>query len=336
MKSREHNSLPEELLQGFENGSSDSVEKARRVWELLGTTQDDPLKVPSTEQALQELESVLTDQPHLKKGRADDRMPVRKEKVVLLRRSVFSFVAACSVLLIGVMGFLSLPVTHSTFAGERMAVSLPDGSEVYLNNESSVKYTRGFRQWNGFKTSTRIVELDGEAFLTVAEDGRPFKVKTFNAEVTVLGTGFNARAYSQDQDRETRITLDHGSVQVDIGGVSTERAVVLNKKGQEAVVKNASVEKSNIIEEGGSLEWVTAWRSSGFVAMGLSLDGVINQIERFYDTDIVVSDGLPQNPTDLIYTQNAPSIEELLTDFCISEGCRFQETASGYHLLPTE
>jgi len=335
MKSREHNSLPDELLQGFENGSSDSSDKARRVWELLGNVQDDPLKVPTTDQALLELESMLEEQP-FKKSRSGDRMPVRKERRVTIRRSVFTSMAACCVLIIGLIGFLSVPVSHTTSAGERMAVVLPDGSEVYLNNESSVEYRRGFRQWNGLKTADRVVKLDGEAFLTVAKDGRPFKVTTFNAEVTVLGTGFNVRAYSTDKERETRITLDHGRVQVDIAGASTESAVVLNEKGQEAVVKNTSVDKSNVNEEGASLEWVTAWRTSGFVAMGLSLDDLISQIERFYATDIRVSDGLPQNPTDLIYTKNAPSIEELLTDLCISEGCRFQETASGYHLLPAE
>ena len=335
MKSREHNSLPDELLQGFENGSSDSSDKARRVWELLGKVQNEPLKVPTTDQALLELESMLEEQP-LKKVRAEDRMPVRKSRRVPFRRSVFSAVAACCLLLIGAIGFLSVPVSHTTSAGERMAVTLPDGSEVYLNNESSVEYRRGFRQWNGLRTASRVVKLEGEAFLTVAKDGRPFKVTTFNAEVTVLGTGFNVRAYSTDAERETRITLDHGRVQVDIANASTANAVVLSEKGQEAIVKHTSVEKSNIIEKGNSLEWVTAWRTSGFVAMGLSLDAVINQIERFYATDLQVSEGLPQNPTDLIYPKNAPSIEELLTDFCISEGCRFQETASGYHLLPAE
>ena len=335
MKSREHNSLPEEFLQGFENGSSDSVEKARRVWELLGNVQDKPLKVPTTDQALLELDSMLDEQP-LKKARVGDRMPTRNKRRATFRRSVFAAVAACSVLIIGAIGFLSIPVTHTTTAGENLAVVLPDGSEVYLNNESSMEYRRGFRQWNGLKVTSREVKLDGEAFFTVAKDGRPFKVNTFNAEVSVLGTGFNIRAYSTDTDRETRITLDHGSVQVDIAGANTTSAVILNEIGQEAVVKNASIVESNITEEGSSLEWVTAWRNGGFVAMGLSLDDVISQIERFYATDIQVSEGLPQNPTDLIYTKNAPSIEELLTDFCISEGCRFQETASGYHLLPAE
>ena len=335
MKRREHNAMPDEFLKEFQNGTSDSREKAKRVWELLGTVESDSLNIPTTDDALKDL-SARIGEGSFEPVRARDRAPVARKRKVRLRQSVFSFVAACCVFLIGVMGYLSVPVTHHTTPGEKALVQLPDGSEVFLNNESSIQYKRSFRQWYGAKASERIVQLDGEAFLVVAKDGRPFKVNTFNAEVTVLGTAFNVRAYSVDADAETRITLDHGSVQVDAVSGNDQTGVILNEKGQQAVVKKSSLEKMDANNQARSLEWITSWRTDGFVAMGLSLEALVGQIERHYATEIGISEELSLTPMDLIYPTSAPAIEQILSDFCISERCSFRKTGSGYFLIPSE
>ncbi len=84
---------------------------------------------------------------------------------------------------------------------------LPDGSKVWLNSASSLKYPTVF---NG---KTREVELTGEGYFEIKENNtRPFIVKTKKVNVTVLGTGFNINAY--DDETELATTLVHGSVKV--------------------------------------------------------------------------------------------------------------------------
>lgn len=335
MKSQEHNSLPEEFLREFQNGTPDSRRKAIRVWELLENVEQEPLNVPSTEDALRDLNALIDEKPDFQ-TRAGDRAPRRKQRKWAIKQPVFSVALAFLVLLLGVSTYFAMPVEHNAVSGERMAVLLPDGSEVQLNNESSIRYSRGFRILFGLKAPTRKVELDGEAFFVVAENGRPFNVTTFNAEVIVLGTGFNVRAYSEDVESETRVTLEHGKVQVDLTGNADEGHIVLDEKGQQAIVKDNDLEKIEVAEQEKLLGWVTAWRTNGFVALDLSVEALVNQIERYYATKIEVSEELSLSPVDLFYTNSAPTIEQILTELCISGNCSFRKTASGYLLLPAE
>lgn len=335
MKRREPNSLPDEILQEFQNGTSDSRAKALRIWELLDSVEEAPLNIPSTEDALKELESMI-DAPAVTRARATDRAPRRLNKTRSARRLFVSMAAACAAVLVGVMAYFSVPVEFAAGAGEQLSVVLPDGSEIELNNDSSIKYNRHFRDWYGGKSATRTVSLEGEAFFTVAKNGTPFKVETFNTTVTVLGTGFNVRAYSGDLEGETRITLDHGKVQVDIAGEanSGQESLILDSKGEQAVVKASGAEKMNSGADENALGLATAWRSKGFVAMGLSVESLFSQIERYFGVELEYAEELSLEPMDLIYRDKEPSIEQVLTDFCISEECSYQKTASGFMLLP--
>ena len=114
-----------------------------------------------------------------------------RAKVTFIRTFPHSWaVAASIVLLIAVgAGFWLQPTTLTAPTGERLAATLPDGSTVELNSGARLSYARAF----GGKA--RTVRLTGEAFFDVAHDAqKPFMVKTFNADVTVLGTRFNVRA----------------------------------------------------------------------------------------------------------------------------------------------
>lgn len=335
MKRREPNSLPDEILQEFQNGTSDSRSKALRVWELLGNAEQDPLNIPSTEDALKDLESII-DGPSVDRRRAADRVPRRLNRTRSFRTSILAMAAASVVILFSFGAYFSLPAEFSTTAGEQMSVMLPDGSEVQLNNDSSIKYNRHFRTWYGGRSANRSISLEGEAFFTVAKNGQPFKVETFNSTITVLGTGFNVRAYSEDLEKETRITLDHGMVQVDISNEmdTVEEPLILDSTGQQVIVKASNAVKMDIGSDENTLSLATAWRTNGFVAMGLSAESLFKQIERYYNVELTLSDGLLPEPMDLFYRDKEPSIEQVLTDFCISEGCSYQKTASGYMLLP--
>lgn len=84
-------------------------------------------------------------------------------------------------------------------------MTLTDGSKVYLNSLSSVRFPARFAK------DVRMVELEGEAYFEVSRTGQPFMVKTKGMTVEVLGTSFNISAY---EDEDCRTTLVSGSVRV--------------------------------------------------------------------------------------------------------------------------
>ena len=91
--------------------------------------------------------------------------------------------------------------------GMNKQITLTDGTEVWLNAESTLEYPETFEG-----KTRREVYLKGEAYFEVAKDaGHPFLVKTDALETLVLGTSFNVRAYSED---DTQVTLVEGSVKV--------------------------------------------------------------------------------------------------------------------------
>jgi ferric-dicitrate binding protein FerR (iron transport regulator) len=92
--------------------------------------------------------------------------------------------------------------------GRKGQVVLPDGSKVWLNAGSTLRYDSA-----SFQTSGRHVELSGEAYFDIAHDARrPFIVQSGQVRIRVLGTVFNVRAYPEDPDVET--SLIRGSVEV--------------------------------------------------------------------------------------------------------------------------
>lgn len=103
--------------------------------------------------------------------------------------------------------------TLSTPRGGQYQLVLPDGTRVWLNSASSLRYPLSF-------TSGREVELTGEAYFDVARNaGSPFVVKAPHSRVEVLGTAFNLMAYPDES--HTRTTLINGAVKVVQGGFST-------------------------------------------------------------------------------------------------------------------
>jgi transmembrane sensor len=101
-----------------------------------------------------------------------------------------------------------------TQAGHRIVLS--DGSAVELNAGSRVRLSSGFRSWFGQPAAERLVTLEGEAFFTVARDGRPFRVRTADAMVEVLGTRFGVRQFAED-GVGTVVIVEEGRVRVAAG-----------------------------------------------------------------------------------------------------------------------
>ncbi len=168
--------------------------------------------------------------------------------------------------------------TLSTPRGGSYKVVLPDGSEVWLNASSSLRFPTAFRGHQ------REVELMGEAYFEVTKNkAKPFHVKVGEMTINVLGTHFNVNAYADESSIKT--SLLEGSVNITRGSVSG-----LLRPGQQAILaKN----KEKVEIKDADLEEVMAWKNGLFQFDGADLKSIMNQIGRWYDVTIVYSGDVP-------------------------------------------
>ncbi|CAM3738638.1 FecR family protein [Flavobacterium chungbukense] len=157
--------------------------------------------------------------------------------------------------------------TLSTPTGGQYNIILADGTKVYLNAVSSIKYPT---QFNGDK---RIVELDGEAYFEVAKNkSKPFVVKSDKQSIEVLGTHFNVHSYNNESVIKT--TLLEGSV-----AVTYKNQKSILKPGQQSDVSD-NFSKIKVREV--DTEEAVAWKNGRFKFDNADLKNVMRQLERWY------------------------------------------------------
>ena len=184
--------------------------------------------------------------------------------------------------------------TLSTPRGGQYNITLVDGTKVWLNSSSSLRFP------TYFKESERIVELSGEAYFEVAPDrDKPFKVNINEVEVKVLGTHFNIMAYKDEKAIKT--TLLEGSV-----AISKFTETVFLTPGQQAqigrngigIIKNADTDQA------------IAWKNGFFNFDGSDIETTMRQIARWYDVEIIYEGKITEHFNGTIL-RNA-SIEKVL------------------------
>lgn len=168
--------------------------------------------------------------------------------------------------------------TLITPKGGEYAIQLADGTKVWVNANSTLKYPVSF---NG--ASVREVELEGEAYFDVAKSKAndkhiPFVVKSKGQAVEVLGTEFNINTF---RDKVTT-TLIEGSVKVSFDGVPTGQSNVLATNDQS--IYDRQSKKVNIAQI--DPYYVTAWKSGDFAFDNAPLENVMEDIARWYDVSI--------------------------------------------------
>jgi ferric-dicitrate binding protein FerR (iron transport regulator) len=171
--------------------------------------------------------------------------------------------------------------TMSTPKGRQYQLTLPDGSKVWLNAASSIKYP------TAFTGQERNVQISGEAYFEVAKNSsQPFRVTVDNGmKVAVLGTSFNINAYQDDNNSYT--TLIDGAVRVT--AAQSGNSTIL-KPAQQAVQANGSALTLNSNVD---VEKVMAWKNGVFNFENASLEHVMKEIERWYDIDVIYKNGIP-------------------------------------------
>ncbi len=172
--------------------------------------------------------------------------------------------------------------------GGEYKVTLADGSRVWLNAGSTLRYPAVF---NG---NDRKVEITGEGYFEVAEDKtKPFLVLARGTEVKVTGTKFNVKAY--DSESQVTTTLVNGSVAVQKG--NTLKNI---KQNQQAIVSGDSIRIKNKSKE--EVDQVLAWKKGLINLDGESAQSILQQIQRWYNVKAQIKTGTPETTLTLTGT----------------------------------
>lgn len=165
--------------------------------------------------------------------------------------------------------------TISTPRGGQYQVVLPDGSNVWLDAASSLKFP------TAFSGKERRVELTGEAYFEVThKSNQPFKVIANGVEVEDLGTHFNINAYNDE--KSIKATLLEGSIRVSVIGETPDDKILI--PGQQAKVEDDKmIQVINNIDVG----QVIAWKKGLFEFENADLPTIMRQISRWYDVDVI-------------------------------------------------
>jgi len=177
--------------------------------------------------------------------------------------------------------------TLTTTRGEQTQVRLPDGSLVFLNAASSLRYPTSFA-----KSAQRRVGLTGEGYFEVAKSKtQPFVVATAKQEVEVLGTHFNINAYGDENAVKT--TLLEGSVRVALLSANKSGTLVGNRRiltpGQQSVLDEKGIEVVDV-----DLDEAVSWQKGYFRFYDDDIATVMRKVSRWYNVEVEYSGELPK------------------------------------------
>lgn len=164
--------------------------------------------------------------------------------------------------------------TIETPRGGQYEITMPDGTSVWLNAMSSLKYPLVFDK------KERKVFLTGEGYFEVAKASRPFVVKTADQEVEVLGTHFNINAY--DDENVTRTTLLEGAVNVREEKTGSIKSLT---PGRQVLLKSGRMQVQEV-----DTELVVAWKNGTFNFNRETLESIMRQVSRWYDVEVEYRD----------------------------------------------
>lgn len=183
------------------------------------------------------------------------------------------------------------PVQYNTLTTPRarqQQLVLPDGSQIWLNAESSIRFP------TAFTGKTREVEISGEAYFEINPDKtKPFIVKVQQSSVVVLGTHFNVMAYPNEAFLET--TLLEGAV-----SFRNNNEQMILKPGQQS---RLSQQKQLQLVTHPDIEVIMAWKNGFQSFKKADIGTILRQIKRWYDVDVEYEGNIPP---ELTFTGEIP------------------------------
>lgn len=169
--------------------------------------------------------------------------------------------------------------TIETPLGGQYQVNLPDGSKVWLNAGTKLKFP------SHFAGSKRVVELGGEAYFEVAKDKmHPFVVNSGTQQVEVLGTHFNVNSYGNEPAVKT--TLLEGAVKV--SNFNTEKLIA---PGEQAILNNNRFDVRQV-----DVTTAVDWKNGEFRFQDEGLKSILRKLSRWYGVKFILADGLDNLP----------------------------------------
>lgn len=192
--------------------------------------------------------------------------------------------------------------------GEHKRIILPDGTSVTLNAGSYLRYPREFI------TDVRRIEMNGEAFFEVTRDEeKPFLIHTKDADVKVLGTSFNVKAF--DMDEQLTVSVQTGKVQVDLPEammrLQPDEQFVMDKTKGEFQKRNEDARLS------------TVWIKGGLYFNRTPIRTVVNELVRMYNRTIEFAPGAEYD--DYIYGEHDnKSLEAVLKSIQYSTDIKYR------------
>lgn len=190
--------------------------------------------------------------------------------------------------------------------GIRKSVTLPDGTNVFLNADSRLSYDAHMNT-----NSIRVVELAGEAFFDVVhKQGRPFIIHTNKVSIKVLGTAFNVKAYPDDKKCETtlirgiiELSTNDGTRQKFILKPSEKFSVIEGRAKESAGKKNIRNDSSTLLIENiapvklANKEYVpeTSWTENKLIFENETLEDLAPELERWFNVKISITGHSPAN-----------------------------------------
>lgn len=189
--------------------------------------------------------------------------------------------------------------TLTTPRGKQQQLVLHDGTKVWLNAASSIRFP------SSFTGDRREVEITGEAYLEVAENKtKPFIVHAGQSKIEVLGTHFNVMAYGNENSLQT--TLLEGSVKFRHGDKT-----VLLKPGQQSQL---TANKEIVLIRDADVETAVAWKNGKQAFSKSDIRSIMRQIERWYDIDVEYKGEVPKRTFsgDIARSANLSELLKLL------------------------
>ncbi len=287
---------------------------------------------------------------------AINAFPAKSESIIEIRLKRYLQIAASIIVLLS-MGLAGTIILHNTGSnddpvyteilapkGSRAQVTLEDGTKIWLNADSKLKYPSRFAAYE------RKVFLTGEGYFDVAkENDRPFVLMTTDVRINVLGTAFNVKSYPDDSFIET--TLESGSLAItplkSVKNAISQQQIVLEPKQKVVLYKDdgvvqekiqpsqskttetmeeAPLMKVNSIKEAVLVENVDtdvyiSWKDEKLVFRSEQLDEIVKKLERWYDVNITLDEELKER----VYsgTFQDETIEQALDAICITSNLKY-------------
>lgn len=212
----------------------------------------------------------------------NDKIKKKQRKAFLQR-----FQQAAAILLMPLIGILcyflfSSPPSEyievTTTSGMTASLNLPDGTKVFLNSGSTLKYP------GKFSGSTRNVFLEGEGYFDVNKADEPFIINTIDdVQIEVKGTEFNFQSYPEDE--YVSLTLLSGKVEMKYRNTLDQKRVEQIFPGQKVVYNKKN---KNIHDESGSMKTDIAWKDGKIILQNTSLEEALKYLSRRYNVYFII------------------------------------------------